>query len=85
MININGDSIEGFEAVISDNIGGKKVQLEENTDYTINVEKNNDKYNAIIAGTGNYTGANEVRTTAGIIVGLATKNRKRGNQFERME
>lgn len=56
VININGDSIEGFEAVISDNIGGKKVQLEENTDYTINVEKNNDKYNAIIAGTGNYAG-----------------------------
>lgn len=56
VINISSDSIEGFKAVISDNIGGKKVQLKENTDYTIHVEKNNDKYNAIIAGTGNYTG-----------------------------
>lgn len=64
VININGDSIEGFEAVISDNIGGKKVQLEENTDYTINVEKNNDKYNAIIAGTGNYTGRINKRVTS---------------------
>lgn len=64
VININGDSIEGFEAVISDNIGGKKVQLEENTDYTINVEKNNDKYNAIIAGTGNYAGQISKRVTS---------------------
>lgn len=64
MININGDSIEGFEAVISDNIGGKKVQLKENTDYTIHVEKNNDKYNAIIAGTGNYTGQISKRVTS---------------------
>ena len=43
VINISGDSIEEFKAVISDNIGGKKVQLKENTDYTIHVEKNNDK------------------------------------------
>ena len=64
VININGDSIEGFEAVISDNIGGKKVQLKENTDYTIHVEKNNDKYNAIIAGTGNYTGQISKRVTS---------------------
>ena len=64
VINISGDSIEGFEAVISDNIGGKKVQLKENTDYTIDVEKNNDKYNAIIAGTGNYTGQISKRVTS---------------------
>ena len=64
VININGDSIEGFEAVISDNIGGKKVQLKENTDYTIHVEKNNDKYNAIIAGTGNYIGQISKRVTS---------------------
>lgn len=64
VINISSDSIEGFEAVISDNIGGKKVQLEENTDYTINVEKNNDKYNAIIAGTGNYAGQISKRVTS---------------------
>ena len=64
VINISSDSIEGFEAVISDNIGGKKVQLKENTDYTINVEKNNDKYNAIIAGTGNYAGQISKRVTS---------------------
>ena len=64
VINISSDSIEGFKAVISDNIGGKKVQLKENTDYTINVEKNNDKYNAIIAGTGNYTGQISKRVTS---------------------
>lgn len=63
VINISSDSIEGFKAVISDNIGGKKVQLKENTDYTINVEKNNDKYNAIIAGTGNYAGQISKRVT----------------------
>ena len=64
VINISSDSIEGFKAVISDNIGGKKVQLKENTDYTINVEKNNDKYNAIIAGTGNYAGQISKRVTS---------------------
>ena len=64
VINISGDSIEEFKAVISDNIGGKKVQLKENTDYTINVEKNNDKYNAIIAGTGNYAGQISKRVTS---------------------
>ena len=68
VINISGDSIEGFKAVISDNIGGKKVQLKENTDYTINVEKDNDKYNdkynVIIAGTGNYTGQMSKRVTS---------------------
>ena len=64
VINISGDSIEEFKAVISDNIGGKKVQLKENTDYTIYVEKNNDKYNAIIAGTGNYTGQISKRVTS---------------------
>lgn len=64
VININGDSIEGFEAVISDNIGGKKVQLKENIDYTINVEKDNDKYNVIIAGIGNYIGQISKRVTS---------------------
>ena len=64
VINISGDSIEEFKAVISDNIGGKKVQLKENTDYTIDVEKNNDKYNAIIAGIGNYTGQISKRVTS---------------------
>lgn len=64
VINISGDSIEEFKAVISDNIGGKKVQLKENTDYTIHVEKNNDKYNAIIAGTGNYIGQISKRVTS---------------------
>ena len=64
VINISGDSIEGFKAVISDNIGGKKVQLKENTDYTINVEKDNDKYNVIIAGTGNYAGQISKRVTS---------------------
>ena len=64
VINISGDSIEEFKAVITDNIGGKKVQLKENTDYTIDVEKNNDKYNAIIAGTGNYTGQISKRVTS---------------------
>lgn len=64
VININGDSIEGFEAVISDNIGRKKVQLKENIDYTINVEKDNDKYNVIIAGIGNYIGQISKRVTS---------------------
>lgn len=64
VININGDSIEGFEAVISDNIGRKKVQLKENIDYTINVEKDNDKYNVIIAGIGNYIGQMSKRVTS---------------------
>lgn len=64
VININGDSIEGFEAVISDNIDGKKVQLKENIDYTINVKKDNDKYNVIIAGIGNYIGQMSKRVTS---------------------